>query len=42
MVLLIFKSQVLGRGGREALEGEHVCVVIADSHCCTAKTNTVL
>ena len=30
----------MGMGGREALEGEDICVLIADSYCCTAETNT--
>ena len=29
-------------GGREALEGGHICIYTAQSHCCTAETNTTL
>ena len=29
-------------GGREAQEGMNFCVLIADSFCCTAETNTIL
>jgi len=29
-------------GGREAQEGEDIYIVMTDSHCCTAKTNTTL
>ena len=28
--------------GREALEGGNIRIHIADSHCCTAETNTTL
>ena len=31
-----------GRGGRETQEGGDICIHIADSHCCTAETNTAL
>ena len=31
-----------GGGGGEAQEGEGICVLIADSHCCIAETNTTL
>ena len=31
-----------GEGGSEAQEGRHVCIHIADSHCCTAETNTTV
>ena len=32
-----------GRAGvRKAQEGRDMCVVIADTHCCTAETNTAL
>ena len=27
---------------REAQEGENTCIFMADSHCCTAETNTSL
>ena len=29
-----------GGGGREAREGRHLCIAIADSHCRTTATNT--
>ena len=29
-------------GAREAQEGGDICIHIADSHCCTAGTNTTL
>ena len=28
--------------GREAPRGGDMCVIMADSHCCTAETNTAL
>ena len=28
--------------GREAQEGGNMCILTADSHCCTAETNTTL
>ena len=28
--------------GREAQEGGDICILGADSHCCTAETNTTL
>ena len=31
-----------GRGWREAYEGGDICILTADSHCCTAKTNATL
>ena len=31
-----------GEGGREVQEGGDIYVLIADSHCCTAETNTTL
>ena len=31
-----------GGGGREAHEGGDICLLIADSCCCTAETNTTL
>ena len=30
------------RGGRESLEGGNLCTLMANSHCCTAETNTTL
>ena len=30
------------RGRREAQEGRDICVLVADSLCCTAETNTTL
>ena len=27
--------------GREAQEGGTICIITADSHCCTAETNTL-
>ena len=30
------------RGGREAQEGGDTCILMADSHRCTAETNTTL
>ena len=30
----------MGAGEREAQEGEDVCTLMADSHCCAAETNT--
>ena len=27
--------------GREAQEGGTICIIIADSHCCTAEINTL-
>ena len=33
----------VGRGeGREAQEGGDICIILAELHCCKAKTNTVL
>ena len=32
----------MGNGGREAQEGENICILIADLFCCTAETNTTL
>ena len=33
----------MGSGeGREAQEGGDICIIMADSHCCTAETNTKL
>ena len=29
-------------GGREAQEWEEICIFMADPHCCTAETNTIL
>ena len=29
-------------GGREVQEGGDICILIADSHCCRAETNTTL
>ena len=29
-------------GGREVQEGGDICILIADLHCCSAKTNTIL
>ena len=29
-------------GGREALEGGDICIIMADSHCCTGETSTKL
>jgi len=29
-------------GGREVQEGREVCILMADSRCCTAETNTTL
>ena len=31
-----------GVGGRKAQEGGYVCILTADSYCCTAETNTTL
>ena len=31
-----------GGGGKEAQEGGHICMHMADSHCCTAEINTTL
>ena len=31
-----------GWGGREASGGAYICILLADSHCCTAETNTTL
>ena len=28
--------------GREVPEGEDICILMADSHCCVAETNTTL
>ena len=28
-------------GGREAQEEGDICILMADSHCCTAETNTI-
>ena len=30
------------KGGRQAQEGEDLCIHIADSLCCMAETNTTL
>ena len=32
----------MGRGKREAQEGAGICLLMADSHCCMAETNTTL
>ena len=29
-------------GGREGQEEEDICVLVADSHCCTAEISTIL
>ena len=29
-------------GGREASEGEDICILMTDSHCCTPGTNATL
>ena len=29
-------------GGREVQEGGDICILMADSYCCTAETNTTL
>ena len=29
-------------GGREGSEGGGICILMADSRCCTAETNTAL
>jgi len=29
-------------GGREVKEGGDICTLMADSHCCTAETNTTM
>ena len=29
-------------GGREVQEGGDISILMADSHCCTAETNTTL
>ena len=31
-----------GKGGRETQEGEGICVLMADSHCCVVGNNTTL
>ena len=31
-----------GGAGKEAQEGGHICMHMADSHCCTAQINTTL
>ena len=31
-----------GGNGRQAEEGEDICVLMADSHCCKAETNATL
>ena len=33
---------VAGWSGREAPEGGDICILIADSCCCTAETNVTL
>ena len=30
------------RGGREVQEGGDICILMADSHCCMAETDTTL
>ena len=35
-------SKVGWGGGREAQEGGDICILIADSHGCTAESNTTL
>lgn len=32
----------MGEGGREALEGGDLCILIIDPHCCTTETDTTL
>ena len=29
-------------GGREAQKGGDICILIADTHCCTAETNNIV
>ena len=29
-------------GGREAQEGEDICIIMTNLHCCMAETNTTL
>ena len=31
-----------GEGGRGVQDGEDICILTADSHCCTAETNITL
>ena len=31
-----------GRSGKEVQEGGDICILMADSHCCMAETNTTL
>ena len=31
-----------GDGRKEVQDGGDICILTADSHCCTAETNTVL
>ena len=31
----------MGGGGREAQEEGDICMLMADSHCCTAETNSI-
>ena len=32
----------MGRSRGEAKEGENVCIIMADLHCCMVETNTTL
>ena len=32
----------VGGEGRQAQEGGDICIIVADSYCCTAETNTTL
>ena len=32
----------MGEGEEEAREGQDICLVVADSHCCMAETHTTL
>ena len=38
----VLSPQERGRGRRETQEEGDTGILIADSHCCTAETNTIL
>ena len=41
---LLYGTREVGQGGREAQEEGNICIhiLIVDSHCCMAETNTTL
>ena len=40
--LFTLNCWVLGGGWRETQKGGDMCIIMTDSHCCMAETNTTL